>query len=524
MEQDDSNPTWRSADDSDDDNDWNAAFGYDATPPGQNMQAQLDAQGEDVVDEESNVGTASFFNTESLRNFGRMFSPVLVPLPFALLIFLFTYVVSLRQHLYLQTLPLAILLLALAIMQGTMLYYAGSNEDLWLLCMIFGYSLFLLVGSFAIFGAVGAIILLILLLLIMGFLAQRGFHPVSEGYVNIVYSFGKYTRTLYSGPRFIWPWEKVIQRLSIKERLWTCPLQVVKISRDQDVHLTATLSFQLVAEDAHLAFAVEKWEESLHTLFIGTLQSLINQLSPADFVAWPQGQGSPLRSTDTNAPMDPTQDTRWDRINNALASRIQDHVAAWGIQVNWVRIQDITLIPHLAPAASPPPGMQVQARQTVAADNYAPEPKNQGVKQPAGTGNAGTQKTSPQAASSGDPDQTVVMDSNTVKQQMVHPQPQPTMPVQPQITTPNPDAESTTSPKAIKVDMLKDIYEAVRQGRITDPDTIRDLARRFEVVARDPELSQKAEFDAARAANTLYQRAKTIEEYARTRVGSNVKS
>src|SRR5437588_5354011 len=468
MEQDDSNSTWRSADDSDDDNDWDAAIGYGAAPPGQNMQAQLDAQGEEVVDEESGVGTTSFFNTESLRNFGRMFSPVLVPLPFALLIFLFTYVVSLRQHLYLQTLPLAILLLALAIMQGTMLYYAGSNEDLWLLCMIFGYSLFLLVGTFAIFGAVGAIILLMLLLSRMGFVAAPGFHSLTEGDVTIVYSFGKYTRTLYPGPRFIWPWEKVIQRLSIKERLWTCPLQVVKISRDQDVHLTATLSFQLVAEDAHLAFAVEKWEESLHTLFIGTLQSLINQLSPADFVAWPQGQGSPLRSTDTNAPMDPTQDTRWDRINNALASRIQDHVAAWGIQVNWVRIQDITLIPHLAPAASPPPGMQVQARQTMVADNYAPDSKNQGVKQPAGTGNAGTQKTSPQAASSGDPDQTVVMDSNTMKQQMVHPQPQ--------ITTPNPDAAATTSPKAIKVDMLKDIYEAVRQGRITDPDTIRDLA------------------------------------------------
>lgn len=522
MEQDDSNPVWRSADDDDDDSDWDAVFGYSAAPPGQNMQAQLDPQGGDVVDENSDVGTASFFNMESLRNFGRMFSPVLVPLPFALLIFLFTYIVSLKQHLYLQPLPLAILLLALAIMQGTMLYYAGSNEDLWLVCMIFGYSLFLLVGMFAIFGAVGTIILLLLLLLLMGFLAQRGFHPVSEGYVNIVYSFNRYTRTLYPGPRFIWPWEKVVQRLSTKERLWTCPLQVVKISRDQDVHLIATLSFQLVAEDAHLAFAVEKWEESLHKLFIGTLQSLVNQLSPADFVAWSQGQGSPLRSTDA-APMDPTQDTRWDRINNALASRIQDHVAAWGIQVNWVRIQDITLIPHLAPAASPPPGMQVQARQTVAADNYAPDPKNQGVKQAAGTVNAGAQKTSPQAASSGDPDRTVVMDSNTVKQQMVHPQP-PTTPMQPQTTTPNPEAATTTSPKAIKVDMLKDVYEAVRQGRITDPGTIRDLARRFEVVAANPELSQKVEFDAARAANTLYQRAKTIEEYSQARVSSNMKS
>jgi hypothetical protein len=191
-------------------------------------------------------------------------------------------------------------------------------------------------------------------------------------------------------------------------------------------------------------------------------------------------------------------------------------VAAWGIQVNWVRIQDITLIPHLAPAAGPPPGMQVQAKQTMAADNYVPDPKNQGVKQVAGIGNVGAQKASPQAASGGDPDQTVVMDSNTVKQQMVHPQPQ--------ITRPNPDAASTTSPKDIKVDMLKDIYEAVRQGRITDPNTIRDLARRFEVVARDPELSQKVEFDAARAAGTLYQRAKTIEEYSHARITSNVKS
>src|SRR5215469_14864320 len=116
MEQDDSNPVWRSADDDDDDNDWDAAFGYSAAPPGQNMQARLDPQSGDVVDEESDVGTASSFNIESLRNFGRTFSPILVPLPFALLIFLFTYVVSLKQHLYLQPLPLAILLLALAIM------------------------------------------------------------------------------------------------------------------------------------------------------------------------------------------------------------------------------------------------------------------------------------------------------------------------------------------------------------------------------------------------------------------------
>jgi regulator of protease activity HflC (stomatin/prohibitin superfamily) len=515
-EQDDSHSTWQRDDAVDVSSGWDAASDYDAGSPAQSMQSQTGSyQDEDDADEDADVRRSSFFSFESLRNFGRHFSPVLIPLPFALLIFLFTSVAGMRQPLHLQTLPLVILLLALAIMQGTMLYYAGSSEDLWLLCMIFGYSLFLIAGTFTVFGGTGAIVLFIILLLLMGLLAQRGFRPVPEGNVDIVYSFGKYTRSLLPGPKFVWPWEKVVQRLSIKEKVWTCPLQVVKISRDQDVRLFASISYQLLAEDANLALSVEKWEESVHTLFVGTLQSVVNQLTPADFVPWPQSHGSPLRTSGANAPIDPTQDTRWDRINNALASRIQDRVAGWGVQVNWVRIQDITLIPHLAPAASPPPGKQVQARQPMVASSYAADPGNQATKRavPAGTASAAS-GTSP-LPSRDDPDQTVVMDRTAAKDEMAKP------PV-PQ-AMPDPDAATSIPSQAIRVDMLKDIYEAVRQARITDPNTIRDAARRFEVVAKDPELSQKVDFDASRAAATLYQRAKAIEELSSAHAGSNVK-
>jgi len=349
----------------------------------------------------------------------------------------------------------------------------------------------------------------------MVFLARRGFRPLPEGSVDIVYSFGRYTRTLFPGPKFIWPWEKAVQRLSIKEKLWTCPLQVVKISRDQDVRLFASISYQLLPDDAYLALSVEKWEESLRALFVGTLQSVINQLTPADFVPWPQSHGSPLRTSGTNPPMDPTQDTRWDRINNALTSRIQDRVAGWGVQVNWVRIQDITLIPHLAPAASPPPGMQVQARQAMAAGSYAADPGNQAPKRTVPVGTTGASSGNPSRPSMNDPDQTLVMDRTAAKDEMAKsPAPQ---------VMPDPDAASGVSSQAIRVDMLKDIYEAVRQGRITDPNTIRDAARRFEVVAKDPELGQKVDFDAERAAATLYQRAKVIEELSHMHAGSNVK-
>jgi hypothetical protein len=516
-DQDDSHSTWDSPGGEGDENDWDAAFDYDATAPAQNMQAPLldandNLQVNDAVDEEPNTGKTSFFTQESLRNFGRLFSPILIPLPFALFVFLITYVAIYRMSQpSLQTLPLAILLLALAILQGTMLYYAGSNDDLWLLYLVAGYALFLLVGIFAISGFRGAIIFLIILLLILLVFARRGFRPVSGYTVEIVYAFGKYRRTLDSGARFLWPWEKFVQRVSVKEKLWTCPLQIVKISRDQDVRLIATISFQVVPEDAYLTLSVDNWEESVHRLFIGTLQALVSQLSPADFVAWPQASGQTLHSHDAPGPIDPTQDTRWDRINNALAARMQDRVATWGIQINWVRIQDVTVIPHLMPASSLPHGMQPSQKKPMAAASNAADFRNQDANVPARPIIASTSAVSPQFVSE-DQEPTVVMDKNVRQQQMLHPQPLPPS-----------DVPTAISSRPISIESLKGLYEAVRQNRITDPATIRGIASQFEAISHDPEMSQNADFDANRAARTLYQRAKSIEERSRSQTGPTMK-
>ena len=69
-----------------------------------------------------------------------------------------------------------------------------------------------------------------------------------------------------------------------------------------------------------------------------------------------------------------------------------------------------------------------------------------------------------------------------------------------------------------EVNTLKDYYEAVRVGRVKDPKTIRDIAHHFAVLANDPNI----DFDAERAANTLYERAKLYEEKARTSATSNI--
>ncbi|TMF51154.1 MAG: hypothetical protein E6I32_03215, partial [Chloroflexi bacterium] len=89
---------------------------------------------------------APLFSWQTLQRLALQFSPVLVPVPFALLIFLFALPAASRN---LPLVPLAIILLGLVVVQGTCLYYAGSNDSLWTLFTIAGYLLFVLVGAYA---------------------------------------------------------------------------------------------------------------------------------------------------------------------------------------------------------------------------------------------------------------------------------------------------------------------------------------------------------------------------------------
>src|SRR5258708_19736970 len=77
--------------------------------------------------EEGPHGTPSS-QMDKLGRLARRLSPVLVPLPFAALIFLFTLPFALRGQPFLPLLPLGVLLIALVVMQGTLLYYAASND------------------------------------------------------------------------------------------------------------------------------------------------------------------------------------------------------------------------------------------------------------------------------------------------------------------------------------------------------------------------------------------------------------
>jgi SPFH domain / Band 7 family len=402
------------------------------------------------------------FGRDSLRQWARQLSPVLVPLPFALLIFLFSLPAELRSQPHIPIVLLAIVLLALVVIQGTALYYAGSNDSLWTLYTVLGYAVFLLVGAFALFGTGGALLLFIILLLISVIVGGRAIRQVPEGHVDLVFSFSAYQRTLFPGLNFILPWEKVQSRLNTQETTWTSPVVRVNISRDQDVEIVATLTYQLVPEDAHIAILnMQDWTDTLHQHFIGTLKSMVKELSPADFVAWSHHVNDHAADIEAETFMDATAMTRWDRLNVILRSRLQDQMAMRGIMVNLVHFQDITLIPHLSPVSSPPPGLQSRPAEAALVD----------------TG----------AARGASP--------------MPRPAPVPKPPVSPPQTPPKPDVFNA----------MIDMYNSVREGRVTDIKVILDLAARFEAIANHPEASQQFNYDSERAAYNLYQRARVLK-------------
>ena len=101
------------------------------------------------------TNSSPFASKETLGKFWRHFAFVLVPPPFGLLVFLATLPATLQGlPAHPTVLIMAVLLLALMILQGTLLYFAGSNDTILTLDIVGGYALFIVVGVFAAFGPI----------------------------------------------------------------------------------------------------------------------------------------------------------------------------------------------------------------------------------------------------------------------------------------------------------------------------------------------------------------------------------
>lgn len=424
-----------------------------------------------------------------LENLGRYASLILAPLLFGALtcLFVLPFVAAGRAIVPAAAFPVVLFIIILiAVAQGIAVYLAGPDNGLWTLGTLGGFFLFILVGVFCIFGLPAGFITFLLLLAACVALARLYLHAVPEGFVDIVYSMGKYSRTIYPGPNILLPWEKVIQQLDVEETQWICPAQRVQLSRDEDVILRAAISYQLLPEDAYLAVTqVKRWEESLREFFITSIQHFAATFSAEDFIAMPQGLHHP------SDPDQEAQDTtaHWDRVNDYLFQQVRDKVALWGVQINWVRIRDVELVPHGAYVMDATPVVNAQPAARAAS----------------GSANADQAQPKVQYAHSGS---TVSATAQTAHNEDTVPGPA----IQAATLPPNEPAASAPPPRLPNEEVLVKAYKEVQNGHITDPETIRSIAEKFEAIANSPELSQSVSFDAPRAALNLYAQAKKNEQ------------
>ena len=467
------------------------------------FDASASSQADESDEEEFDIRPAprrSFSSRfEFLTQIGQQLSPILAPILFGGITFLIVLPLVLSGHAYTSVGRLGAIGLgffAIAVLQCMTLYYAGSNNVYWTLSIIGGFFLFLLVGCFAVFGPITTLIFFVVLCVLSFIMARFYMRPVAEGSVAIVYAFGKYRRTLFPGLNFLLPWEVINENkhLHTREHQWTSPEQAIAISAEDDVHLKAMISYQLVPEDAYLAVTqVDNWEVSLHNLFEAMLQNVSNRLTPNDFITWQQSlrslHGTMPQNVDTMG-----EESRWERIDTILFQQMRDHVASWGVLINWVHIRDITITRR---------SMLQDSGKT--ASIHPPMPTNMGAMEPQ------LQQQQPiKIASQTNPSSGT---STTLK----IPNPKAAMPPQAPMSPQVPPAAPAPAPtygKLPKEDVLIKAYKQIQEGKVTSPDIIRDIAAKFQRIASDPEASRTASFDATRAAEVLFDRAAMYEEQA----------
>lgn len=447
------------------------------------LEAFLEAVNDPAPDEEAGAATSRM---EALRLLARQLSFILIPLLFAIVTFLLTLLFFAIRHNSPPTelLAMGLITLAVAILQGMMLYYSGANSGLWFICLLVGFVLFPPIPFFVLGSVSASVITFVVMAIVCGGIIWFCKALVPDGSVGIVYSFGKYQRTLEPGAHFLPPWERMKHVVDTRETQWTCPVQTVHMSPTTDLSLAATVSYQVIPEEAHLAvLQVNKWEQQLQARFRTTLQAVATEFRPEDFYPWQQKSAAPARSQSGDESGNSSTKGKspvWSRMNTRLFQLIRDQVAPWGVEINWVSIHDVTPLP----AAT----------------------------QPAPKGATGAAPTNPSSSSRPGPSQATAPISSRQNSAPAGPsaQTQPTTRTTAPPAAPAAPVVAPTNNK--KFDTLINLYNEVRTGRITDPETIRRFARAFDAIARNPAESQAFPFDAAHAARTLYARAQHYEE------------
>jgi hypothetical protein len=265
-----------------------------------------------------------------------------------------------------------------------------------------------------------------------------------------------YFRTLRPGMSVLLPGERTFVALDTSARSFVTPPCQVRIESAEGVvyapRATAEVIYHLVPTRAHLAvLASDRWEEDVRAAASRALDDAL-----ADWA---------IQLLDEEEP--PAEGY----LARTTLVRLRDATRPCGVHIDTVKVQQIRMQPEseVIPAewarvARPPLAASVPAIgermefQALATPPYAPAPR--------------------------------------------------------QALTPSTSLEAPPLPEDLAPEALSDAYDEVRSGHITDPATIRRIARAFQAVAADPSLNERFPYDAAAAARILFDLAASMDGQA----------
>ena len=180
----------------------------------------------------------------------------------------------------------------------------------------------------------GSLIVIGILAFVVMLTIFMGVRIVPQGYKHVVQRLGKYHSTLNPGLNFVIPYiDAIAYKVITKDISMDIPTQEV-ITRDNAVIMTNALAFINVIDPQKAVYGIDDYRFAIVNLIQTSLRSIVGEMDLDDA----------LSSRDV--------------IKAKLKGAISDDVAAWGIVVKTVEIQDI----------KPSPTMQQSMEQQAAAE------------------------------------------------------------------------------------------------------------------------------------------------------------
>lgn len=377
-------------------------------------------------------------------------------------------------------LPLALIYLIGGTLYGVALYFAPTN-NIWLGVLAGGALLYLLATLWVLAGPLAVVAVAVLLCVPTYLYMRHHLCTVPAGQAVATTLAGGYHRTLAPGTKVLIPGERTLAAVDTGDRQIALPTERVRIT-DPDgesfvARAAATLAYHVTPGQAHLAaLAAETWEGDLELHATQSLRAALGEWGHRLL----DGEELPERF-----------------LARTILDDLRPRVRPDGMTILWVNVRDIWLTPEseVIPVA--------EWDQAAGADGDDERAPHAPVRRDA----AGAYR--------GDP-------APHLDHQGAAPRP-PAAPHPPAAPSPpaalpsiddahliSGDSEPLER-EALAPDALADAYDAVRDGHIADPETIRAIANAFLAVAADPELADAFPYDAVAAARILMQRAAALE-------------